>query len=234
MSNTESRGPVWLVPSLVVIVAAALIGFVVVYNGDDDDAPTAQPSAGEVYPYDIGIERRDAADPLAFGKVDALVTMVAFSDYQCPYCAQWSRDALPAILERVDAGQLRLEMRDISVFGDASRRAAEAAYAAALQDRYLDYHGALFADGKKPSPDQLTDDALVATAATLDLDVERFRTDLQSPETKSAVDRSEQEAATVGAYSTPSFILGGQPIAGAGPPETYLDKLDAMLPVDGD
>lgn len=234
MWNKESRGPIWLVPSLVVIVAAALIGFVVVYDGGEDEASSGQPAISELFPYDIGVERRDAADPLGFGKVDALITMVVFSDFQCPYCAQWSRDALTAMLDRVAKGQLRIEMRDISVFGEPSRRAAEAAYAAALQDRYLDFHGALFSGGKKRPADQLSDDALLRTAADLGLDMRRFRADMHSTATKAAVDRNEQDAATVGVYSTPSFILGGQPIAGAGPAQTYLDKLDSMLPAGED
>ncbi|WP_132994244.1 DsbA family protein [Gordonia zhaorongruii] len=233
MTERRSTWPSWLVPSLIVIVAAALIGFVVVYNTGGTEPSASEADTSEVYPYDIGIERRDAHDPLAIGRVDAPITMVAFSDFQCPYCAKWSRDSLPAMLERVDRGQLRIEMRDLSVFGEPSRRAAEAAYAAAGQDRYLDFHNALFADGQKRPPNELTQDALVRTAAGLGLDVHRFRADMNSAETKAAVDRNEEDAATVGAYSTPSFILGGQPMAGAGPTKTYLDKLDSLLPVDG-
>ncbi|ALG86073.1 DsbA family protein [Gordonia phthalatica] len=230
MSEARSNRPGWLVPALVVILAGALIGFVLVYNSGDDAAPAQRPQAGELFPYDSGIERRDAADRLAFGKVDAPVTMVVFSDFQCPYCAQWSTESLPALLKRVDAGQLRIEMRDISVFGDASRRAAQAAYAAALQDRYLDFHDALFANGKKRAAGDLSGEALVRTAAGLGLDVDRFRADLTSAATVAAVDLSEGEAATAGAYSTPTFILGGQPMLGANPPETYLAKLDELLP----
>lgn len=234
MSVRTSNWSTRLVPVLVLLVAAALIGFVVLYDSDDDADQSEQAQAGQLFPYDIGIERRDPADPLAFGETDALVTMVVFSDFQCPYCAQWSRDALPSILEQVDAGRLRVEMRDLSVFGDASRRAAGAAYAAALQDRYLDYHEALFKNGQKRSVGQLSEDALVGVASELGLDVDRFRTDMSSPETMSALDRSAEEAATVGAYSTPSFILGGKPIAGAGPPETYLDRIDALQPAEQD
>lgn len=232
MSEHGIRWRRWLVPGVVVIVAAALIGFVLVSNFGDDDAPAKQDDTGALFPYDSGIERRDPADRLAFGKVDARVTMVVFSDFQCPYCAQWSRETLPEMLKRVDEGQLRIEMRDISVFGAASRRAAEAAYAAALQNRYLDFHNALFAGGKKRPASGLTVDALVAVAADLGLNTARFREDMSSEATKAAVDRSEEDAATVGAYSTPTFILGGQPMVGANPPETYLKRLDELLPAD--
>nr|WP_246371932.1 thioredoxin domain-containing protein [Gordonia humi] len=206
-----------------------MVAFVIV-NDASDNQPAVSADSSEPFPYDIGIERRSAADPLAFGRIDAPITMVVFSDYQCPYCAQWSRDSLPAMLARVDTGQLRIEMRDVSVFGEPSRRAAQAAYAAARQDRYLQFHDALFAGGEKRPASELTDQALIDTATRLGLDITRFTADMMSASTRVAVDRNEHDATTVGAFSTPSFILGGQPIAGAGPTSLYLDKLDALLP----
>ncbi|WP_026918582.1 DsbA family protein [Gordonia shandongensis] len=233
MGERRSALSSWLVPTLVVIVAAALVASIVIFAGGDDSETADKADSTSAFPYDIGIESRDADDPLGMGRVDAPITMVVFSDYQCPYCAKWTRDTLPAMLKRVKDGDLRIEMRDISVFGDPSRRAAEASYAAALQDRHLDYHNALFADGDKRSADELSEDALVRLAGSLGLDADRFRADMTSQATAAAVDRSEELAARVGAYSTPSFILGGQPIAGAGPSDLYLDKLDAMLPAGG-
>ncbi len=234
LSQHSTKRNRWLVPGLVVVVAAALIGFVAFLNTGDDDGAAPQADSGATYPYDIGVERRDAADPLAFGPVDAPVTMVVFSDFQCPYCAKWSQEAFPALLERTEKGQLRIEMRDLSILGEESRLAAQAAYAAALQDRYLDFHGALFANGKKRPADELTTDALVRTATGLGLDADRFRADMLSASIDAAVDENQRTAEAVGAYSTPSFILGGQPIAGAAPAQTYLDKLDALLPSDGE
>lgn len=228
MYNGGISWPRVLIPSVIVVVAAALVAFVVVNDASDEQSVEAADSS-QPFPYDIGIERRAAADPLAFGRIDAPITMVVFSDYQCPYCAQWSRDSLPAMLAKVDAGELRIEMRDLSVFGAPSRRPAEAAYAAARQGRYLPYHDALFANGQKRPASELTDEALIDTAADLGLDIASFTADMTSASTRAAVDRSEHDAATVGAYSTPSFILGGQPIAGAGPTSLYVDKVDALL-----
>src|SRR5690606_7984605 len=58
-------------------------------------------------------ETRDPADPLAEGPVDAPVVLVVFTDYQCPYCARWTEDTLPALREHVDRGELRIEWRDV-------------------------------------------------------------------------------------------------------------------------
>src|SRR5699024_1988565 len=63
------------------------------------------------------IEQRSEHEPLAAGEVDAPVALVVFSDYQCPFCAAWSHDTLPVMMEYVAAGDLRIEWRDLNVYG---------------------------------------------------------------------------------------------------------------------
>lgn len=226
----------WLIPGVIVTIAIALVAFVVIYETNDDAQPTSGDTAAnstDQFPYDIGLERRDPHDPLALGAVDAPITLIVFSDFQCPFCAKWSHDTLPVLLERVDDGQLRIEMREVNVFGEASRRAALAAYAAALQGRYLDYHDALFAGGHPRTGAGLSAEALVETARDLNLDVDLFREQMNSATTRTAIDANEQLGATAGAFSTPSFILGGQPIAGAQPTKVFLDTLDELTGPEG-
>src|SRR5690625_826528 len=174
-------------------------------------------------------ERRDPDDLLAMGPVDAPVVLVVFSDYQCPFCAQWSDETLPLMVERAEAGDLRIEWRDVNVFGQASERAARASYAAALQGTFWEYHNALFADGEPRQEGELTEAALIALAEDLGLDSEQFATDLSSAETVDQIARNARLGLDVGAYSTPAFVLGGQPIVGAQPPQTFLDAFDEAL-----
>src|SRR5699024_4674469 len=77
----------------------------------------------------------EESDPMSDGPADAPVKLVVFSDYQCPYCAAWSQDTLPKMLDYVDSGALRIAWRAVNVCGSASAQAATRAYAAALQDR---------------------------------------------------------------------------------------------------
>lgn len=204
--------------------------------------PAPDPSAlgpparveGPPRPEASAIERRDAEEILTAGPVDAPVALVVFSDYQCPFCAQWSQDTLPAMMEYAEAGDLRIEWRDVNIFGEESERAARASYAAALQGNFWQYHDALFPDGQIRSHRQLDDEGLTALAADLGLDTDQFETDLHHPETAEQIERNAQLGMDLGAYSTPSFVLAGEPIVGAQPTEVFTDAVDAALARSGD
>lgn len=234
--------PAWLVPVAVLALAAILIVVVVTAGRDNDQAAAAPgvspsvPSApeevqGPVQPDFTDVERRDDADLLAAGPVDAPVALVVFSDYQCPFCARWSSETLPVLMEHVEAGELRIEWRDANVFGPASERGARASYAAALQGSFWEYHDALFADGQHRPEAELSDEALVALAADLGLDTEQFASDLSSDQTAKVITGNAQLAHDLGVYSTPAFVLGGQPIVGAQPTQVFVDAFRTALNV---
>ena len=230
------------VPAAILAVTALLIATVLWLRPGPDggsDAPEAaatpvdladlpHPSAVAV-PDFSGAETRDPADPLAEGPADAPVVLVVFTDYQCPYCARWTEDTLPALREHVEAGELRIEWRDVNVYGEDSARAARASLAAALQDRHEDYHQALFADGEVRPATELDEDSLIGLATELDLDVEQFTADLRSEEVVRTIEEHAAEGIALGAVTTPSFVLAGTPTVGAQPTEVFLDQLDEAL-----
>lgn len=247
-------GRSWLIPVLVLAAAAVVIA---VLLWPDDDAQQSRAGQGpdqqsqtaeEDVPADVVnpdeyedpdqtdfsyVEARDEQDPLAAGDVDAPVGLVVFSDYQCPFCAQWSAETLPVMLEYAEAGDLRIEWRDVNVFGEASERASRAAYAAAEQDAFWEYHDALFAGGETRSETDLGDEALREVAASLDLDLEQFDADFASEETRTAVAAHAELGVGLGAFSTPSFIMGGQPITGAQPTEVFVEAFETALAASG-
>ncbi|MGB3697317.1 MAG: thioredoxin domain-containing protein [Gordonia sp. (in: high G+C Gram-positive bacteria)] len=234
MSDRPSPWQSRLVPILAALVGLVAIVFVVVQAGDRNDAPrAADEGASASAPVRSKWENRDPDDPMSFGPVDAPVGLVVFTDYQCPYCAQWTHDTLPKLRPYAESGKLRIEFRDMNIFGDESEQAARAAYAAALQGRLADYQAALFADGRPRPKSALTDDALIDLAGELRLDVPRFRTDYASRTVLSAVRNRASDGFTAGTYSTPAFLLGGQPILGAQPTQLFLDKLQSALDASG-
>ena len=123
----SARGPlVWLVPLAVIVLAAVLIGVVIVDQGPSEDGANAQGSdsqsesgssgdsdssgeSGSGDDIDLSfVEHRVEGDDSATGDVDAPVTLVMFSDYQCPDCATWNEETLPTMMEYVEKGDLRI------------------------------------------------------------------------------------------------------------------------------
>lgn len=241
----QGKQNIWLVP-VVVVGLLALIGILAVVTKPSGDTPVAEPAATApadptaapsapaqaTTPEQVDgtmFEVRDEADVLGFGDVNAPVGMVVFSDYQCKFCAQWTVRTMPLMWEYVESGELRMEWRDINIFGDPSARGAHAVFAAAKQDAFYEYHHALFADGEPAGESDLTDDALLGLAGELGLDTEQFAADYASQEAADAVAASEELGQVTGAASTPSFILGGVPIQGAQPTEVFIQTMEEAL-----
>ena len=250
-----SRAPVWVVPTAVSIVAIALISFVIWTSRSgsaSDVAPVASREAATTSDESLATaggsqqapptsvdepdqsgfeatERREEGDLLAIGPIDAPVVLVVFADYQCSYCAKWSAETLPVMMNYVADGDLRIEWRDVNIYGQDSERAARAAYAAALQGKFWDYHHELYPGGKLRSSGELSEDSLVQIAQQLSLDVATFRADMAAEATVAEILRNQKLGIDLGAFSTPSFVMGGQPIVGALPTEVFVDAVEQAL-----
>lgn len=244
----------WWVPVSVVVAAAALVaGILVIDRGGEEAAPTGQDSDTSEGSDTSGTQAREAAsdvqgpeqaafteaetrdedDLQAVGPIDAPVVLVVFSDYQCPYCATWSQDTLPTMMDYVETGEMRIEWRDVNVFGDASEQAAKGAHAAGLQDSYWEFHDELFAGGEHRPASGLTAEALTETANDLGLDADQFQQDMGSDETQEKVDAYAQMGLDLGAFSTPAFLVGGEPIVGAQPTDVFVEAVDSALAAQG-
>ena len=243
----------WWFPLTVLLAAAAMVVTILVVNRSPDDSDAAT-SADATAAQGSGtqdsdsssdgsatqvedpqraafreVETRDEDDLQAIGPVDAPITLVVFSDYQCPFCASWSAETLPSMMEYVDADQMRIEWRDVNVFGSESEQAAKGAHAAAQQDAFWEFHDALFAGGKHRPADQLSAEALVELAGEQGLDTAQFEEDMESPATESAVEEYAQMGLDLGAFSTPTFLVDGEPIVGAQPTDVFVDAVESAL-----
>src|SRR5690625_842136 len=182
--SERSSRPSWLVPVVIIVVALLAIGGVYLTRSDDSEqAAQEQTSASDgenpaavEHPDSVAApdlsseETRDPDDLVAEGPVDAPVVLVMFTDFQCPYCAQWSEETLPVMREYVDRGELRIEWRDVNVYGDDSERAAKAVVAASVQDQLEAYHDGLFEGGEVRSKGGRGEGAIREKAAELGLD----------------------------------------------------------------
>ncbi|HXH06900.1 MAG TPA: DsbA family protein [Vicinamibacterales bacterium] len=140
------------------------------------------------------------------GRTDAPVTLVEFSDFQCPFCARHYRETMP-LIERdyIRTGKVRYVFRDFPIesLHPQAPRAHEAAHCAGEQQQYWPMFDRLFGDPRRQSPADL-----LAHADALGLDRDRFRQCLESGRHRATVERGVAEAVQAGARGTPTIFLG--------------------------
>ncbi|MCM0589439.1 MAG: thioredoxin domain-containing protein [Gloeotrichia echinulata IR180] len=143
----------------------------------------------------------------SIGSAESKILLVEFSDFQCPYCAD-AHTTLKQLLAK-HPNQLRLVYKNlplVSIHAEALP-AAKAAWAANLQGKFWQYHDALFTNQK-----QLGEDLYIATAKSLNLDLQKFNTDRNLADT--AISKDIQLAAKIGIAGTPFFVISSKILSG--------------------
>jgi protein-disulfide isomerase len=138
------------------------------------------------------------------GPQDAALTVIEYGDFQCPYCAR----AHAALTELGKEMNLRLVFRHLPL-GDLhplAELAAEAAEAAAAQDRFWPMHDLLYEQQRQVFDPQ----DLAVLAGSLDLDIGRFREDLREHRHRTRVQRDLEDARSQGLHVTPSLFINGR------------------------
>ena len=215
-----------LIAALVIVVVGVLIAMLVTKGGSDNDSFAEQDDSQRGQVADM-VERRDAGDPLARGRVDAPVVLVEFEDFRCPFCAKFSTETAPELIDRyVDEGVLRIEWRDLPIFGEESTRAAHAGRAAAQQDKIWEFQHAVFSHAPSRGHPDLPTEKLVEYAEEADIDIEKFKSDMADSDIKDAVDSDIGLGTDLGIQATPAFVINGEAIRGAQPLDTFVDAIE--------
>ena len=143
------------------------------------------------------------------GDPHAPATLVEFADLQCPFCAQYARDALPGLLRNsVRPGRLQLDLRLLSFIGPESKAAARMAGAAALQDRLWQFSELFFLSQGQENSGYVTPAFLsVLGDVTPGLDVQRALDARGSASVTAQLARAQRSAEQLHVSSTPSFFL---------------------------
>ena len=158
------------------------------------------------------------------GDPKALVTIVEFADYQCPYCKQ-TETTLNNLLRKYP-GQVKIAFRDfpLASIHPYAEEAAEATRCAGKQGKFWEFHDALFANQAKLDHAQLK-----ATAQTLGLDENAFQSCLESGEYNLQVLRDQEDGRKAGISSTPGFFINGIPITGTQAEDAFQKIIDDEL-----
>lgn len=191
--------------------------------------------SGPTGPTSVTVGAQGAA---SLGLATAPVTIVEFTDYQCPFCARHATETLDFLKrEHIEPGKVRYVIRDLPLteLHPIAARAAEAARCAGAQfeSAYWAYHDALFEAQKG-----LADSSLTTLAAAGGLDVGAFGTCLSANRFTSAVEKDAAEARAAGLGSTPAFVIGSTPsgdsltgkvLLGAYPFSAFEAAIDELL-----
>ncbi|MFI6148502.1 thioredoxin domain-containing protein [Streptomyces sp. NPDC051109] len=210
-----------------VAIAAVTLGIVSWQATAPEDRPArtssaaAPPKGSDVRAELAKLARREAGDKLAAGRADAPVVLIEYSDFKCGYCGKFARDTEPELVKKyVEDGTLRIEWRNFPIFGADSEAAAKAAWAAGQQDRFAQFHAAAYADGSKEKGFGQARLLELAREAGVP-DLERFQRDTAGGAAAAALQKDQEEGYRIGVTSTPSFLVNGQPIAGAQPLDAF-------------
>jgi protein-disulfide isomerase len=149
---------------------------------------------------------RDPETP-STGNPNGDVTIVEFSDYQCPYCKK-AHAAVKSVV--ASDGKVKLVYKDLPILGEASKIAAVAALASIKQGKHDAFHDALMSNTAK-----LDADRIFGIAASVGIDVAKLKTDMEDPKIKAIIDRNMALAQELGVRGTPAFVVGKQFVPGA-------------------
>jgi len=183
------------------------------------DAETSSASQ-QVVRYDVPVDD----DPI-LGADDAPITIIEFSDYECPYYRQWHSEVYSQLIE-TSSDQIRFVYRDFpleSIHANA-KSAAEAANCAHEQGVFWDYHDMLFSNEQG-----LGSGAYLEYANRLEVDQAVFQECLESDRYQAEVQADFEFAAELGVRSTPTFFINGIAVVVAQPFEIFQQVIEGEL-----
>lgn len=166
-----------------------------------------------------------SAEDITKGPADASVTLIEYSDFQCPACAAYY--PLLKQLNQDFEGQIKFVYRHfplMQIHANAEL-AAKAAEAAGLQGKFWEMHDMIFENQKSWASSANAAVIFAGYAVSLGLDSEKFATDINSTEVKQKVLRDYQSGLKAGVNGTPTFFINGEKIAN---PRGY-DEFKALI-----
>ncbi len=195
------------------IIDAELAGKPIPGDAPQRPRPSAPPSK-------VNIQIGNAP---SWGPANAKVTIVEFSDFECPFCSRGATTVEQ--LKKDYAGKIRVVFKHLPLsFHRNAKPAAVASMAAHRQGKFWEFHDKLFANFRN-----LNQANYVKWAQEVGLDVERFKKDLNDPALAKYVDADASYANSVGANGTPTFFVNGHILVGAQPIFRFKQMIDAAL-----
>jgi protein-disulfide isomerase len=185
-----AKGVPWVGGSLLLLLAVAAIAL---FTGAAASEPARTPPPGP--------------DDISYGPADAQLAVVEYSDFQCPFCAEYA--AMLKTLREKYGDQVKFVFRFYPLAKhEYATITAKAAYAASLQGKFWEMHDLLFENQKEWSESDDPRPYLDAYAESLGLDLDKFHADADAQSTSDFITRQAAEGKKGGVSHTPWFVVG--------------------------
>jgi protein-disulfide isomerase len=204
-----SRAVLWAVVGGAVALALVVAVGIGMARADKTEAPSAGstlPGAADATAAVAGIPQRG----VALGNPDAPVTLVEFLDVQCPFCRDYTVEAMPTVVEKhVRTGKVRIEVRGLAFLGPESERGMRAALAAARQNRLYEMLELLYYSQGPENSGWLTQELVEAAARSVPgIDSARLARDMESEAVSGLLAAHAAEAERREVSGTPTIFVG--------------------------
>ncbi len=222
----------WKFATVALIVVLAVFAF-----RNTGSSPSAGPTGGTVAnvpgqnaPAPVVDMKALVDDDAVLGSAKAPVTIVEFSDYQCPFCTRFYQDTEKQLYDTyIKTGKVKFIYRDFPLsFHQNAQKAAEGAECAGEQGKYFEMHDKMFSKSQADGTGIAVAD-LKTYAKELGLDTAKFNDCLDSGKMAAETQKDQSDGAAAGVQGTPSFFVNGVQVSGAQPFSVFQQVIDAAL-----
>lgn len=219
-----------------IIIAGVMISASVIYTSGGKSAGQAGEGGPERELAAVGAvlgptntERQD----VILGSASAPVTLIEYGDFQCPFCARFHAQVNPQLREEyIKTGRVKMVFRNFQFLGPESAEAAEAAECAKDQNKFWEFHDAVYdeelQDGQEHNGN-LDRDFFLRTAEALGLNTGEFTACYDSNKYAEQITKDREAAAALGVNSTPTTFVNGRLIRGAVPYADFKRVIEEEL-----
>ena len=188
-------------------------------SGGARPTPTGAVAAGP--PTDVS-----ADDDPSKGDANAPITIIEFSDFECPFCARFYQQTLPQLeKEYIDTGKVKFVYRDFPLsFHPNAQKAAEAGECADDQGKFWEMHDKIF-----DNQNAISINDLKGYAADLGLDTDEFNSCLDSGKHSAEVQKDFKDGQAARVSGTPAFFINGVKLVGAQPFSAFQQIIESQL-----
>ena len=220
-------------PVAILIGSVIISGAVLIRSGSSSQPNTARIAATPTPPVRVAdFVKLNGNDPV-LGKENAPVTIVEFSDFQCPFCRRFWIDSFSQLKkDYIDTGKVRLIYRDFPLsIHEQAKPSALAAECANEQGKFWEYHDALFEEQQKLGTGTVayTTQDLKAWATKIGLDSKKFASCFDNQKYSPEIDDDTKDGESFGVTGTPAFFINGELTVGAVPYATLKSAIDKAI-----